>query len=305
MKRLKIAVVGAGGVGGYLAAKLMQKDLADVKLFARGRHLETIEANGLEVEESGECFTVHPDTSVPKNGEIFDVVFLCVKSYDFKSACESVREHTNSETLIVPISNGVGHGEEITRYLHEGIVCDGCVYVISHVSAPGKIVKKGANFYLIFGAEVITEKMRRLAEVLNESGLKTKLSAQAKYDCWKKYLFIATFASLTSYHKKPMDQVWKEHEAEVHELLSEIRKVANALGVPVSDEDIAKVLKQAQNLPEGSKTSMQLDFEAGKKTELESLSGYIVREGEKAGVETPLMRKIYDLLSAAEKIREI
>jgi len=304
MKRLQIGVIGAGGVGGYLAAKLLQKDLADVTLFARGAHLEAICTNGLTVEESGETFTVYPQTAL-KEGQTFDVVFLCVKSYDFESACETVREYVGEDTLIVSLANGVGHREEIAGYLHEGVVCDGCVYVVSHVQAPGKIVKKGANFYLIFGSEQISEKMREVAEVLNQSGLKTKLSENAAYDCWKKYLFIATFASLTSYHKKPMDQVWREHETEVHELLSEIKNVANATGVPISDEDVAKVIKQAQNLPEGSKTSMQLDFEAGKKTELESLSGYIVREGEKAGVETPLMRKIYDLLSVAEKIREI
>jgi len=304
MKRLHIAIVGAGGVGGYLAAKLAQRDLADLKLFARGAHLEAIRKEGLEVEENGETFTVHPDTSAPESGEEFDVVFLCVKSYDFGSACESVREHIGKETLVIPLSNGVGHREEIARYLHEGIICDGCVYVISHVKSAGKIVKKGANFYLIFGAERITPKMRQLSEVLTQSGLKNKLSEDAAYDCWKKYLFIATFASLTSYRKKPMDQVFKEHEEEVHELLAEIKKVANALGVPISDKDVAKVIQQAQNLPPHSKTSMQLDFEAGKKTELESLSGYIVKEGEKAGVDTPLMRRIYGLLSVAEKIRE-
>lgn len=87
------------------------------------------------------------------------------------------------------------------------------------------------------------------------------------------------------------------HRDEVDQLLKEIKSVANCLDVPVSDEDVAKVIKQAEGLPADSKTSMQLDFEAGKKTELESLSGYIVREGEKCGVEVPLMRKCYEALS--------
>ncbi len=296
MSRLKIAVVGGGGVGGYLAAKLTEHNLADVKLLARGEHLEAIRKEGLTVVDAEERFTVYPDTVLREEDGVLDVVFLAVKSYDFQSACASVASHIGSNTLIIPLANGVGHTELIAGYLKEGIVCEGCVYIISHIAGAGVIRKKSPLFYLIFGAEEIVPKMELVADILNRSGLKTKLSKNAKYDCWKKYLFISTFATLTSYYRQSMDLVWQEHREEVLQLLHEIKSVANAMQIPIDDEDIAKVIKQAENLPKGSKTSMQLDFEEGKKTELESLSGYIVHEAKKYSLEVSLMKRCYEVL---------
>ena len=296
MEQLKIGIVGAGGVGGYIAAKLTQHDVP-VKLFARGRHLEAIRENGLKVIEPDGEFTVFADTTAPKEGEVFDAVFLAVKSYDFESACAQVAPFVSSTTLVIPLANGVGHKAVIQKYLPKAQVCEGCVYIVSHLKSPGVIVKKTPLFYMVFGGCEDEARMDALAKLLNESGLKTKRSDDACYDCWKKYLFIATFGTLTSYYKMGMKEVFMAHRDEVDQLLKEIKSVANCLDVPVSDEDVAKVIKQAEGLPADSKTSMQLDFEAGKKTELESLSGYIVREGEKCGVEVPLMRRCYEALS--------
>jgi len=300
MATMRIAVVGAGGVGGYLAGKMLKAGLADVTLFARGPHLEAIRDKGLEVRDVDETFTVSPRTEPPAEGECFDAVFLAVKQYDFAAACERIAPYVGEETVIVPLANGVGHREVIEGYLPKGVVCDGCVYVISHIQAPGIIRKKSPGFYLIFGREEITVGMEQLATLLQESGLKTKLTPDARYACWKKYLFIALFATLTSYYEMPMERLYREHRDEVEALLKEIRAVANAMGVPIGDEDIAKVRQQAENLPPNSKTSMQLDFEAGKRTELETLSGYIVHAGEKLGIETPLMRRYYDALRERE-----
>ena len=294
---MQIAVVGGGGVGGYVAAKLIRAGAAEVTLFARGAHLAAIEASGLQVIDHDETFTVHPDTRPPQPGTRFDAVFLAVKSYDLASACRMVAPFVGEETVVVPLSNGVDHAAEIAACLQRGIVCEGCVHVISHIASPGVIEKRSPLFYLIFGAERIDARMRRLEQLLNASGLKSKCREDARYACWKKYLFIATFAMLTAYHAMPMDRVWREHRDEAEALLAEIRSVANGLGVPIDEADIAQVRKQAENLPPDAKTSMQRDFEAGRRTELETLGGYIVRKGAALGIEVPLMRKLYGALS--------
>ena len=297
-QKMRIAVVGAGGVGGYLAGKLVQKGLADVHLVARGAHLEAIEKSGLKINDAEETFTVHPDTSLPKEGTPLDAVFLAVKSYDFEAACAQIKPWIGDETLVIPLANGVDHKATIEKLLGRGVVCDGCVYIISHIEAPGVIRKKSPLFYMVFGDTTITPKMEAVAEILNESGLKTKLTADARTECWKKYLFIATFATLTAYYGESMDAVFAQHRDAVDDVLAEIRAVANALGVPLGDKETEKVIKQAQNLPKGAKTSMQLDFEAGKKTELESLTGYVVHEAQKLGLKVPLMQKMYTTLRA-------
>ena len=296
MEKLKIAVVGAGGVGGYLAGKLTQQGLADVQLFARGAHLEAIRAHGLRIHDVDESFVVYPDTSEPAEGECFDVVFLAVKSYDFETASAQIAPYVDAQTVIVPLANGVDHRTRIEAQLERGVVCEGCVYIISHIEAPGVIRKKSPLFYMVFGREEITPKMEALAELLNESGLKTKLTADARLECWKKYLFIATFATLTACHKLPMDAVYREFPDEVDAVLDEVIAVANALGLPLGEAEKAKVIKQAQNLPEGAKTSMQLDFEAGKRTELESLSGYVVHAAQAHGISVPVLQMCYETL---------
>ena len=295
-QKMQIAVVGAGGVGGYLAGKLVQKGLAEVHLVARGAHLEAIEKSGLKINDVEASFTVHPDTSLPKEGTPLDAVFLAVKSYDFEAACAQIKPWIVDETLVIPLANGVDHKAKIEKLLGRGVVCEGCVYIISHIEAPGVIRKKSPLFYMVFGDTTITPKMERLATLLNESGLKTKLTADARTECWKKYLFIATFATLTACHDLPMDAVYARYPDEVDKALDEIIAVARAVGVSLGDAEKAKVLKQAQTLPKGAKTSMQLDFEAGKKTELESLTGYVVHAAAKHGLTVPLIQACYEKL---------
>lgn len=296
-KHLKIAILGVGGVGGYIGAKLAQNG-HDVTLIARGKHFEAIKQQGLHVNDNGETFTVHPQLIHTEDREAlqnitFDVVFITTKSYDFQNACAIIADSLHASTLIIPLANGVNHKAELQNYLHTGILCDGCVYILSNIESYGVIHKKNETFYLLFGSEREDEKFTLLAELLNASGLKSKYSNTIEYDCWKKYLFIAPFATLTSYFKRPIGYVVKEERELLDAVLAELKAVANALAIRISEEDIAKVIRQAENVPYDSKTSMQIDFEKGHQTELEVLCGYIVREAKRLGIEVVNMERMY------------
>ncbi len=293
---MKIAVVGIGGVGGYIGAKLIKSNLAEVKLFAREKQQEVIKKEGLKIIDSDEEFVVKPDFLPLNEKEIFDVLFIAVKSYSLKEVCFEIEKYTDENSIIIPLANGVGHKETIEKYLKNRSVCYGCVYVISHKKSMSVIVKKSPLFYLIFGSKKITKKMRELADILNKSSLKCKLSENAEYECWKKYLFIAPFATMTSYFDEPMDLVFKKYPEVLNSLLFEIKSVANALNIPITEQDIQKVIKQAENLPLNSKTSMQLDFEKNAQTELESLCGYIVKKAKKHNLEVKELQKMYEAL---------
>ncbi|MFK5881764.1 MAG: ketopantoate reductase family protein [Sulfurospirillum sp.] len=296
---LKIGIIGLGGVGGYIGAKLIQKDLCDVTLFARGKHFEAIKNNGLTIKDMKDEFIVKPKKLIDANSddddEMFDVIFITVKSYSFRDISEILNRHSDEGTLIIPLSNGVNHKAEINSYLQKGIVLDGCVYILSNIREPGIIEKKALTFYLIFGdtKNRFQEKLQKLFDLFNESGLKTKLSQNIEYDCWSKYLLISSFATLTSYFDKPMGYIVEEKMPLLRDVLKEIRSVANALHVEIRDAEIQKTIKQVQNVPYDSKTSMQIDFENGNKTELESLTGYIVKEAQKQGIEVKNMNLIY------------
>jgi 2-dehydropantoate 2-reductase len=298
--KMKIAIVGVGGVGGYIGA-ILSKNNHDITLIARGNHFDTIEQQGLKVNDNGEEFITKPQLIHSNNKEelskqTFDVVFLTTKSYDFQSACESIKNSITSSTIIIPLSNGVEHKTELANYLDKGILSEGCIYIVSHIKEAGFIVKKAPKFYLVFGSDKQDEKFEQLAKILNEANLKSKYSNNIKYDCWRKYLFISSFASLTSYFKEPMGYIVNEQREFLEEVVNEVKNVANALKIPISDEDVEKTITQATNIPYNSKTSMQLDFQANHKTELESLCGYVVKKGKELDIATPKMQMIYTKL---------
>ena len=101
---------------------------------------------------------------------------------------------------------------------------------------------------------------------------------------------------MTSYYKAPLGVIARDHYDELAEVLAEIKAVANAKGITLEEKNVDNVLARVKSVPFGSKTSMQLDFEAGKQTELEALTGYVVKAGEKLGIETPALGKMYAAL---------
>jgi 2-dehydropantoate 2-reductase len=295
-KRLKVAIVGIGGVGGYIAYRLLEANLADVTLIAKEETVDAITKSGLTLKDIDNESTIHDVYITTNPSDTYDVVIISTKSYDFASACEVIKDSCTKDTLIIPISNGVGHNESINRLLNRDDTAQGCIYIVSHLEKRGVIKRKADTFYMIFGSEIITEKMQEFADILNKSNLKTKLTEDIEYQCWKKYLFISSMASATSYYKQPMGYIVQNHLDILKSLLMEIKDVANALNIAISEDDIDKCIKQAQNVPYESKTSMQLDFENTKETELESLSGYIVQKAKYLDIDVPTMKMVYNEL---------
>ncbi len=286
-RNMRVAVVGLGGVGGYIAANFARAEI-DVVGFARGAHLEAIREHGLEIVEDESCWKAKVD--VRKEDELdgyfegaFDAVLFCVKSYDLKESYEHIKSHIDEHTILVSFSNGVDNGDRL-RKLSKSIVLDGCVYVLSHIQNPGQIRKKGKVFAAVFGGE--EESTAKLASLFEKAGLRYKTPSDIKSALWKKYLFISTFATLTSYYDKNIAYIYKHHKNEVEELLKEISDFAKSRGVNIEDE-IYKALEVASKLPSDASTSMHLDFQNNKRVELDSLSGY---------VKTPLMNKLYEAL---------
>jgi 2-dehydropantoate 2-reductase len=296
MSGLKIAIVGTGAVGGYLGAVLTKHDY-DVTLIATSKHCNTIQQNGLKViEYKQDDFTVFPYVVESVEYDIFDVVFIATKSYDVESACKSIQTCVDQNTLIIPLSNGVQHSQTIKKYLPDAIVCDGAIYLISELKEIGVVHRKSFTFYLIFGSQKENINLKVLEQLLNSCGLQTKYSKDIQYDCWKKYLFISAMATLTSYFQKPIGYIVEEQLELLIDTLLEIKNVANKKNIALNSKDIEKAIKQATHLAYEAKTSMQLDFEKNRPTELEALTGYIVYEAKNIDIQTPHMQKMYEKL---------
>ncbi|MBU1216512.1 2-dehydropantoate 2-reductase [bacterium] len=289
---MRVAVVGLGGVGGYIAANLTKTE-HEVVGFARGEHLVKIQEQGIKIVEDENSWSVKLDARELNAADgIFDTVLFCVKSYDLQEAYAKIAPHINAESILLSFSNGVSNGDTL-RGLSQSIVLDGCVYILSHQEEAGVIHKKGKVFAAVFGGDV--NAAHALAQVFEDAGLRFKAPVDIQKEIWKKYIFIAAFATLTTYYDKSIRFVYENYEEETELLLNEIASVAEAKGVDVFDE-VQKSLETASKLPKDASTSMHLDFQNKKRNELQTLSGYIVEEAQKLKVQTPLMQKIYEAL---------
>ena len=284
---MRVAIVGLGGVGGYIAAKFVNAGL-EVVGFAKGAHLEAIREHGLEIVEDESCFREKVDARELEDLDgyfegAFDAVLFCVKSYDLEDAYEKIQSHIDEKTILLSFSNGVDNGDKL-RELSSSRVLDACIYILSHIEDAGVIRKKGKVFAAIFGGE--GEATATLATLFEQAGLRYKTPQKIKEALWRKYLFISAFATLTSYYDTSICGVYENHFDEAKALLEEISTFAQTQGVFIEDE-VQKALDVAKSLPHDASTSMHLDFKNKKRVELESLSGY---------VKTPLMSRLYEEL---------
>jgi 2-dehydropantoate 2-reductase len=289
---MRVAVVGLGGVGGYICANL-SKTQHELVGFARGAHLETIQKQGLKIVEDELSWSVKFDArTLEKADGIFECVLFCVKSYDLEASYAKIASCINEKTVLLSFANGVSNGD-VLRKISKSIVLDGCVYILSHQEKVGVIRKKGKVFAAVFGGE--TEATLCVKELFDAARLRNKTPLDIKKEIWKKYIFISAFATLTTYYDMSIRRVYETHPEMCEKLLQEIAGVAAAKGIDIADE-VAKAMETASALPQDASTSMHLDFQNSKRDELESLSGYIVQEGQKRGVETPLMQEMYKTL---------
>jgi len=282
---MRLAIVGLGGVGGYLAG-VFAKSGCNVVGIARGTHLDAIQKNGIRVIEDTSEWEVPLDVvALDAVQGYFDIVMFCVKSYDLDDAYAKMAKHIDKNSILLSFSNGVDNAKRL-RTLSNAIVLESCVYILSHIEKAGVIRKKGKVFAALFGGDN-TDAVQKVATLFEKAGLRYKTPDDITTAIWKKYIFISAFATLTSYYDTTIGAIYEEHYEEAKQLLEEIAVFAKEKeGVNIDDE-VQKALDTASKVPYDSSTSMHLDFQNGKRVELESLSGYVKK---------PLMQKFYQEL---------
>ena len=282
---MKLAIVGLGGVGGYLAG-VFAKSGCDVVGIARGTHLDAIQKNGIRVIEDTSEWEVPLDVvALDAVQGYFDIVMFCVKSYDLDDAYAKMAKHIDEKSILLSFSNGVDNARRL-RKLSNAIVLESCIYILSHIEKAGVIRKKGKVFATVFGGDN-ADAVQKVATLFEKADLRYKTPDDITTAIWKKYIFIAAFATLTSYYDTTIGAIYEEHYEEAKQLLEEIAVFAKEKeGVNIDDE-VQKALDTASKVPYDSSTSMHLDFQNGKRVELESLSGYVKK---------PLMQKFYQEL---------
>ncbi len=303
---MKIMIVGAGGIGGYLAAKLCAK-YDGITLVARGAQLAAIREQGLTLVDEGTSFTVSPAlcTDNPAQAGIQDAILLCTKGYGLEGAVRQVQPCIGPNTLLVPMLNGVNTHERVRSYAQLGIALDGCIYVFSRITAPGVIEKTGPIIRVLLGvpgvpAAKAPESMRTLSRMLNESGVNTETPDDIVKETWVKWSFICSNGQATAYYDVSIGVLRENREMWefLVGLLDEVLLMAKKEGVGLPDDLRERHLAAVQKLPYEATSSFARDLnEPNKPTELSLFAGEVCRMAEIHGVEVPCNRRVLERFS--------
>jgi 2-dehydropantoate 2-reductase len=310
MMKTKLVIAGIGGVGGYfgglLAKHFYNNEKAAVYFVARGEHLKQIQANGLTVIKGKETFVAKPAlaTDDPADIGVADVIIVCTKSYDLETTIKQLSPCIHKETIILPLLNGVDSRERIKKMLPGNTVLDGCVYIVSRLKEAGVIENQGTIQKLYFGLDgVINEKLALLENLFREAAIEAEASQYISTIIWEKFIFISPTATATSYFDKSIGEILADAEKLnlLKALIEEVKLLAHAKRIPFATDITEKTLNRLKSLPFETTSSMHTDYLNHKSiTELQSLTGYVVEEGKKNKLATPMYDQMYSSLKSKQ-----
>ena len=297
---MRIAVVGAGGVGCYFGGRLARAG-GDVHLLARGRHLRAIRDHGLRISGArGEFAVALPATDDPADIGPSDIVLFCVKSYDTKAAVELLPPLLHPTTAVVSLQNGIDSDEKIAARVGPEHVMGGAAFIFASVVEPGVVHDAGGPGSLVFGELDGSTSARgeALLAMCEKAGIPAELVTDIRVRLWDKFAFICAQAGMTACTHLPIGEVRAIPEtwAMFRKIVDEVVALGAAEGVGLPSETGPKIARFAQALPAGGFSSLYHDLVGGRRLELEALHGFVVQRSRAHGLAAPVSEAVYALL---------
>jgi len=299
---MRIAVVGAGGVGGAFGAALAKAG-GDVTFLARGAHLVAMRTRGLSV--LGPRGDVHlgsvQATEDSASIGTVDVVLFCVKLWDVESAGAAIRPLVGPDTAVIPLQNGIDASERLIPIVGKEPVMGGVAQISATIAEPGVIRQTGTFMRLVFG-ELDGRASRRGAAfhaLCQSAGFDAVSSNAILTALWEKFVLLATNSSVVALTRLPFGKLRDDPEvfALFEKAIVEVAAVGRACGVNLPADLEARLLQSTRNFPPEMMPSMAVDLLRGNRLELPWLAGKVVALGRELGVPTPT----FDVMHAALK----
>jgi 2-dehydropantoate 2-reductase len=298
---MRIAFMGAGGLGGYFGARLC-KGGADVHFIARGAHLQALRRDGLRVEGPEPMHVPKVNaTDNPAEVGAVDFVLLGVKLWDTESALEQIRPMVGPGTTLISFQNGVLKDDYLRAAYDAAQVMGGVGYVATTIDRPGVIRQTGPMQRLIFGEFDGSRSPRgqSLLDACLAGGINAELSTNILREIWQKYVFLVGLSGTTTTMRKTIGPIRENAQTRAFllDVMREVVAIGRSYGVDLP-EDYAEVrVKFADEMAYDMTSSMHHDLERGNRLEVRWLSGGVVELGQRKGVPTPLNRAIADILA--------
>jgi 2-dehydropantoate 2-reductase len=298
---MRIAVMAAGGVGGYFGARMAAAG-HEVHFIARGAHLDAIRKSGLKVEST--LGNLHlKDAKVtddPAAVGPVDIVLFAVKLWDTEKAAALAKPLIGPETRLITLQNGVDSVERIAPILGADHVVGGIAYLATVISAPG-VISHTSPFAAMQCGRIDAKpdaKLAAFADAAKAASVDIKISDRINRDRWEKFVFLVALSGMTSAARSTLGPVMADDETRAfyRALMAETLAVGRAQGVPLSEDYIEERMKFSDAAPKGLKASMYHDLERGNRLELDWLAGTVVALARKTGVPVPANEAVYTLL---------
>ncbi len=298
---MKIAMMGAGGVGGYYGVRLAKAG-HEVVFVARGAHAEAMRRDGLRVEGEGGAMRLDAVSVVddPRQVGVVDLVVIAVKLWDTEAAARAVLPMVGAATTVVSLQNGIDKDDTIAGIVGGTHVLGGLTYISVVMSAPGVITQTGKMQRIVIG-EIDGSRSARadaIGATFRSAGLDTEVTTEIRRAIWEKFIFLAAHSATTAATRQPIGKV-RTHPATramLEDALREGVALAGAEGVVLPSDFVQGRMAFIDGLAAESRASMAQDLARGNRLELDWLSGAIVRRAERHGLPVPVHRTLYAAL---------
>lgn len=298
---MHVAVFGAGGIGGYLGARLADAG-HEVDLIARGAHLDALRTDGLRVESvAGDTAVDLPATDEPADIGPVDAVLFCVKSHDTRAAATDLDPLLADDTAVVSFQNGVDNERWLAEAIGADHVVGGVAYIFSTIKAPGVVEHTGGPARFVYG-ELDDERTDRI-EALDAAfrscdGIEAVLADDIDVELWRKFAFICAHSGMTAATRLPLgairdtEDTWRMYRR----IIAEVCAVARANDVALPTDTTEEWVSFAQELDAESYSSLHYDLTHEKAMELDGLNAAVVRHAAETDVDVPMNEAVTAVL---------
>ena len=298
---MRIAIIGAGGIGAIYGAALARSG-REVAFVARGAHLAAMQQNGLRIEgDRGETL-IRPAWATDDIASIgpVDYVLLCVKLWDLETVGAQLRPIVGPDTAVVPVQNGVDAHERLIPILGREAVMGGTAFVTGSIVAPGTVRQTGTYFQIAFGEldRVTSPRAERLRDLCAAAGIDGVLSPDILVSLWEKFVGLVPISSVNALTRMPMGKYRGDPDtwSLVETILRETVAVGRAEGINLARDAVDRGLAMIRSMPDHHMTSMGNDLLRGNKLELPWFAGKVVELGRRHGIPTPVSGFAYAAL---------
>ena len=298
---MRVAVVGAGGVGGYFGGRLAQAGI-DTTFIVRGATLEALRSAPLRVESISGDFTVDVNTN---SAGTFDAILMCVKAWQVAEAAESIKPFLGENSVVVPMENGVDSPAVLAKIVGEHHVLGGLCAIVAFAVAPGHIRHAAFEPTVMFGEldNRRTPRVEALRDAFVQAGVKCEIPQDIHRSMWTKFLFITPLSAAGALTRVPIGE-WRalpEVREVVDAALHEIVAIATAKGIDLGPDAVEKTWERYDALAPASTSSLQRDVMEGKPSELDAQLGAVVRFGHDLGLPVPVSELLLACLLPQER----